>query len=187
MKTLKYLSFLAVIILFSSYQSEKPDYIYWKDDSELSWEAFKGKPKVYSKGGAAAFTGIDRYFTYESKSLTIIVIAFFSKSKSWVKEEDKTSSTLAHEQLHFDISELYARKMRKKYRENRFKKRNFKEDFNKIAEKILVELNLFQNIYDKETTNPRNEEKQQEWAERVKKELLELEEYKETNFTVIFK
>jgi predicted secreted Zn-dependent protease len=90
------------------------------------------------------------------------VNAYFYPNESWYKPELCDANTLAHEQLHFDISELFARKMR-----NRLDRTSFSDDVKaevrKIFKDILDELKDFQARYDMETNYSRNRGKQAEW------------------------
>src|SRR5699024_5538989 len=49
---------------------------------------------------------------------SILIIGYMIPSESWVKENKKSDYLLKHEQLYFDICELYARKIRKIFKEN---------------------------------------------------------------------
>ena len=80
---------------------------------------------------------------------------------------------LVHEQLHFDISELFARKMRKQLSKKHFTKR-VKSEINAIYESILKELSDFQNLYDAETNFSRNKEQQLFWNRKIQEALKEI-------------
>ncbi|MBW2962857.1 DUF922 domain-containing protein [Mesonia aestuariivivens] len=81
---------------------------------------------------------------------------------------------LTHEQLHFDISELYARKMRKILSEFHPKTLNeAKLQLKRIHHKVERERIYFQNTYDKETQHGTLTKQQQRWQKRVGKALSE--------------
>lgn len=46
--------------------------------------------------------------------VVVDVYAYFSPRQSWYHKDMADDHLLSHEQLHFDITELYARKLRKK-------------------------------------------------------------------------
>ena len=79
---------------------------------------------------------------------------------------------LSHEQLHFDISELFARRLRTRLRETRFSGR-VKAEVRKIFEQVNRELSGFQDRYDRETDFSRNPEAQQAWNRAMSKLLSE--------------
>jgi predicted secreted Zn-dependent protease len=74
--------------------------------------------------------------------------------------------TLLHEQLHFDISEVFARKMAQEMSETKFTK-NIKQEVRVLYKRILKELDAFQRRYDSETDFSRNIEKQKLWQKQI--------------------
>lgn len=82
-----------------------------------------------------------------------------------------------HEQLHFDIAELIARKSRKEISLGEYDKQTFKIQFNSIAKKFLVMLNIEQDLFDQQTNHAMNENKENEWENKVANELKEMEIY----------
>ena len=76
-----------------------------------------------------------------------------------------------HEQGHFDITEIYARKLDNALREYNFNPKRFKTDLDEIYKDIMEEKEELQNQYDLETDYSRNKEKQTEWLKKIQKEL----------------
>ena len=62
---------------------------------------------------------------------------FFYPESSWYIPETANEVILSHEQLHFDISELFARKMRERVARFSFTSR-VKSEMKKIYEQILL-------------------------------------------------
>ena len=77
---------------------------------------------------------------------------------------------MGHEQLHFDITEVYARKLRQELAKTKFSK-NAKAEVKEIYRNILKELNDFQNKYDSETNFSRDTVQQLIWNKKIKKAL----------------
>lgn len=100
------------------------------------------------------------------------------------KKNSKTDSGLQHEQGHFDITEIYSRKLRKKLSDYTFKKKSLKANFMKFYNGNAALLDAEHDLYDKETDHHRIEEKQKEWDKKIAEQLKELEAYKETNLTL---
>jgi predicted secreted Zn-dependent protease len=98
------------------------------------------------------------------------VSTFFYPNKSWFQPALENEVILSHEQLHFDISELYARKMRKLMATTKFT-RNVKAEVKAIYKKINEELAEFQDLYDTETNFSRNVEEQLRWNRKIKEAL----------------
>ena len=96
--------------------------------------------------------------------------AYFYPESSWHRPEVANANILSHEQLHFDISELFARKMRSKIKVFRFTS-EVKAEMKGIYEEILRELRDFQTKYDDETNYSRDVEKQNEWNSMISEAL----------------
>jgi hypothetical protein len=89
-----------------------------------------------------------------------------------------TDYLLNHEQIHFDMGEVFCRKMRKQYKEKPFPNSTFAQEASKLYNKILKEYNDEQKLYDKETNHSINKEKQAAWDIKVANQLKELEKFK---------
>lgn len=128
------------------------------------------------KQSVAALTasGISYQFStdWEGGEMVVdfVVTAYFYPERSWYRPELCDDVILSHEQLHFDISELFTRKMRERLAKASFSK-NVKAEVNKIYVQVIKELNQFQNQYDKETNFSRNREQQLLWNQKVAKLL----------------
>lgn len=84
---------------------------------------------------------------------------------------------LNHERLHFDITELYARKFRKQLQESTFTY-NINDEMDKIHDVINKELGAMQKKYDNETDHSQIVEKQIEWEKYIAVELEKYAKYK---------
>ena len=139
--------------------------IEWKPSARLTWEDFKGTPDYESENVALTNTSIQLEYGYDKTSLEYSVKCRFDKTKSWVKI--KNDEVLLHEQLHFDIAELYARKLRRQLRDYKFNAKTVAEDVNNIYMKIMEEHHSMQKLYDQETDHSRLEDRQAEWVKRI--------------------
>lgn len=164
-------SIIFISLLFVSYNGEQ-DYetILWETGKKLRWEDFKGKPEN-QRAAAVTASGLTYRFSTTKKNGEVVdidyeVTSFFYPNKSWYKPEVCDSIILSHEQLHFDITELYARKFRKLLSETKFTN-NVKNEVKTIYNQINVELNEYQNQYDDETNFSRNREQQLHWNNSI--------------------
>lgn len=148
--------------------------VIWEPALRLSWSDFKGNVPEGTSAAATTASGISYNFStfYEGEELKIDfkVQSFFYPSKSWYKPEVCTDVTLLHEQLHFDITELYTRKLRERLAVASYTK-NVKEEVRKIYKVTLRQLNDFQNKYDSETNYSRNLPVQERWVSEIKAAL----------------
>jgi len=164
---------LLVLGLIGSAQ-ETGDGVPWREDLKLGWDDFKGV--VPAMVGPAATTASGISYSYSANLLHHEVIldyevtAYFYPHGSWYRPKLCNDNTLAHEQLHFDISELYARKMRERLEKTTFSE-DVKAEVHKIYGDILRELKEFQGEYDRQTDYSRNRAQQLAWNERIAKAL----------------
>ncbi|ELR70574.1 hypothetical protein C900_03555 [Fulvivirga imtechensis AK7] len=156
-------------------QTDSQKYIEWTPSYQLNWNDFAGQPGAGAIGDAGTAVAIKAKPYIEKSKIHYIVHALFDKHKSWYR--DKSPSLLAHEQLHFDLAELYARKARKKIIEIALTGETDLKVYNQAVQKILNESNMIDRQYDAETLHGSITKKQQEWKERVDKELIALQSY----------
>ena len=159
--------------------SSKPntDTLYWNDEIKLTWDDFKAK-STDTKGYAAyTFTMITLNYEFKSSGQTFTptftVKCAFQRSKSWVNRKDQKSQTpeiLAHEQLHFTIAEITARKLRRNLKVQQYTK-NYNIEIKEIYNKSLDEGEKMQARYDKETNHSIDKEAQKRWSYLIESDL----------------
>ncbi len=163
-----------LLILFTVSFVQSQEEVEWSPDFRFTWADFKGPAPIASSAAATTASGINYNFStsYENNELNVeyTVGAYFYPTRSWYKPEVCNDVTLSHEQLHFDITELFARKMRKQLAETTFTE-NVKEEVRKIYKITLRQLNDYQNKYDSETNYSRNLTVQEKWLEEIETAL----------------
>ena len=153
----------------------KNDTVVWKQDSLLHKEDFKARGKSNGPLGFAA-TGIFMYPGESGGELLFYVEALFIKSKSYITQYSEY--VLRHEQIHFDICELYARKLREKMINTNFKNvKNLQAETTKLYKKVSTDLFKEQEKYDKDTEHGINSAKQKLWEEDIQNRIKELEAF----------
>ncbi len=144
--------------------------IRWSE-KRLSWKDFKGEPPVSDRVAATTASGISYQFsssgTRKTFKVDFKISTHFYPRKSWYKPTLSDDIVLSHEQLHFDISELFARKLRKELSEAHFTPENVKSKIKTIYNKNNKALNDFQNQYDEDTNFSRNVQKQIIWNKKI--------------------
>lgn len=164
----------AAIFLFSFAKKEDDDFIHWTS-KKLAWSDYKGEPDKSSGAAAITSTVIGMEYNVRNNDLTFTIECKFSKKQSWGRV--KNDYILSHEQGHFDIAEIFARKLYKELSEYKFKKRSFQNDIQKIYNKIMDEKEIYQNKYDNQTDFSRNKKQQAEWLETINEELEKTSAY----------
>jgi hypothetical protein len=159
---------------FSGKQLKKSkDIIYWSKDVKLTWNDFKGNVKNLPSN-IVAISNIKIGYAPIFKGPLDVRVSF-NKSKSIKNKRLIDDALLKHEQYHFNIAELFARRFRK-----RLKKEGtgIKEDLSsELFSQMQIEYKVFQELYDKETELSTNVSQQEEWEEKIDKELADLEEF----------
>lgn len=150
----------------------------WSQERRLSWADFQGPIPKDAMAAAITASGISYNYSanlmFNEVNLDFEVNTYFYPTGSWYKPAVCDSVVLSHEQLHFDITELFARKMRKKLLQSTFSD-NVKEEVRNIYNTVLKELNAYQELYDWETDFSRKPLAQQRWHKKI---WAELEVYK---------
>ena len=147
----------------------------WSAGRKLTWADYKAKPNPDSDAAASTTTYLGIDYKISSTSFSYKIESRFSKTRSWGLH--KTEYILSHEQGHFDIAEVFARKLHKKMSEYKFDRKTYQKDLKKIYEEVTKEKEETQNEYDRETRHSINKEKQAEWLKKIAKMLEEYKDY----------
>lgn len=174
--------FILLLLVSTSFfgQKKTQDTITYRKYKTLKWIDFKGEVPDNSSFSASVSSGMSYKWSY-STSAGIIDFRYAVEAKlyrhlSWTIYKTGKEEVLKHEQLHFDITELFTRKFRKALDEY-VVKRNIRKDVANIYSRIEKERIEMQLLYDKETNHSLNKESQLAWEEKVSRSLTEYEEY----------
>ncbi len=169
---------LALLVGLSSSRHNNPaDILYWSSKHPLTWEDFQGIPQYqYEDISAITSSGIVHYKGCKDGLINYKVRAYFEKQHSWVKEEALTDHHLEHEQIHFDITELYARKLRKALSERAFACGE-EEAFEIYVSAYLDNWETEQRAYDIFTHHSIERGRQKEWFYKIALELDLLKDF----------
>ena len=159
----------------SNYEDENK--ILWSATKQLTWDDFEGiadTTDVFTGAMTYSEIKIDKSHL-ENKIPTLKVGCYFIKNRSWKIVTDDYS--LGHEQLHFDITELFARKIRKSLDSLNKKKIEKTEQYQKVIDCYMKNLESYQDLYDNEVYF--NEKKQAYWRKKI---ALDLVKYKKWEY-----
>jgi hypothetical protein len=161
--------------------SRKEVKIEWTETRKLTWEDFKGT-RSFTNSNLAALSNCGFGFNtnpvlpFSKPKFTVVNI--FYPELSWVnKSEQDRPELLEHEQLHFDISELYARQLRKEFKTSNINYFNLKRKAEAIFQKVHASYLLRQELYEQETAFSLNKQMQIVWMSRIKDELTAMNTY----------
>ena len=155
---------ILLLMVFASFCTE--DRFSWQENRKLTWADFKGKPDKLNPATALTYSDIKIGASFMDGKVAVTVQNFFDPKLSWSK--NKTSLTLlAHEQAHFDITEIYTRKIQIKLNAIASEETIKNGTLNKASTILLKEWKLFQQKYDDETNHGIIADKQKEWEVKV--------------------
>ncbi|MBC8032596.1 MAG: DUF922 domain-containing protein [Chitinophagaceae bacterium] len=168
---------LVLLLIFSSYTTvpAKDELIPWESTRRLTWADFKASPDNNSENAALTSSGITFGWGFGEKGFSYEITCTFNKQKSWGRI--KNAYILAHEQGHFDITEIFARKLKKAIAEHKPDTKNSGKELGAVYSRVMTELSQMQADYDQETDHSRVKAKQEEWLVKISKELASLEAY----------
>lgn len=157
--------------------------IIWKEDQKLAWSDFKSKSNNMGNANVVAYThcGWEYSAVVSSDSnvpVKIGIQTIFKENQSWKDVKRITDYALLHEQKHFDIAELFARRLRKEVEEKVVSSGDYIKYFHGIYNKIAKDYKDFQASYDRDTRNGINTIKQAEYNTLITEELEKLKKYK---------
>lgn len=173
--------------------------IEWSSQRRLKRDDFQGRPPASAANASMSWIHIDTSWECSDGKLVATAQATFSPSQSWWRTgtsniwgdaetmrdasraqlearrsaDQRDAQLLAHEQLHFDIAEVAARKIRARFGEfkNACTEPGGTEPIQQMVAEIDQDLQEEQVRYDRETSHGINLRAQDQWAQRVKRLL----------------
>lgn len=172
MKYVILIIFLVTKIMSTSAQGYSDDILFWNNDEPLTWADFKSNPDSNITASALSSTGIFyKVFDFDY----VAIFCLFRRSTSFTRI--KSDNLLEHEQIHFNINELFARKL------NAFVINNSDNAFMTIdlcissLDSIKNECDLYHESFDQESLFSNKIQKQKEWKLKIENEIEDYVEY----------
>src|SRR4028118_260128 len=104
--------YIAALLILLDFVSYGQNILLWNEKIPLQWADFLGKVNGKSRFDAEAFTSVKYSYTFDSSgNYSFKVQACFDRATSWIKHERSCEGLLQHEQAHFSLSQLYAKKL----------------------------------------------------------------------------
>jgi len=177
---------LLLVLSFCSITSTsqvKDSLIIWNKNYKLSWGDFLGDNlKIQNSEDIVAISSLEiiNVISYRNNKIySYTVIPVFNRFNS--SSINNSLKLLEHEQIHFDIQEIFARKIRKKFEKLKVSKANYQSHYN-IFNSYIDSLDIYQERYDLATDYSLLQNKQEYWGKIVAKKLRELDDYSVENF-----
>jgi hypothetical protein len=157
------------------FSAQDDSFIDWDAHKKLIWDDFRQSPDPGSPNAALTSAVIKYDFAFSStEGLKFHIRCQFDKNKSWGRV--KTDYILTHEQGHFDIAEIFTRKLNKAFKEYT-PTSNLKQDIYKIYGEVMHQFHEVQEQYDRETNFSINHPQQVEWSRKITQQLDDLKPY----------
>ncbi|MFT6054475.1 MAG: putative secreted Zn-dependent protease [Roseivirga sp.] len=147
--------------------------IAWDEQRPLEWADYPFKRN--RTGQYSAITSVKHSVKgYIRKGLPEFDIkVYFDLKESWTADSTDMN-LLNHERLHFDIGEVYRRKIETKVKVLQSKNEKRAAVYRTEIKNILSAFNAYSKEYDDESENGRNEAEQLRWQTLVSEELKRL-------------
>ena len=150
----------------------------WQSGLKLKYADFKAD----SKGGpgfavATTASAFGYSITDNNGKITGSIYVRFYCNESWWNPDVILYDVLDHEQLHFDICELFGRKLYKELLSLRTRGKLNSRSIERLHSKLEKQYSNYQDKYDKDSEHSINRVEQHYWNKRVKNELNAMEAY----------
>jgi hypothetical protein len=176
--------FLLLSMLLLSFIMNGQEAIPWSEDRLLTWADFQHKAPKHHVASAMSDISFKIDIKSDGELLKVFVGPSFNPDGSWGKENDRNDYLLKHEQIHFDIYEVNARKLRKELSTKKLTSVNASSSINNLMEKYNKLNSTVQERYDSETNHSLEVKKQEKWNTEIAAELEEYNDFSSPEFEV---
>lgn len=157
---------------------KKDSLIFWNTRLDFNWNMYTAKAKKTDTGLAYTCVDIQLNCTPVGQQAQANFLVVMVANKSWQKYGTSGSiGNLIHEKVHFNIAELYARKMRKECHDMQIKGMLTTAAATTIYQALKVSMQAYQLKYEQETQAGKATENQQKWNLSISSQLAELSLY----------
>ena len=159
--------------------------IEYSPTGNFNWSMFKGQinpehiARMGSNTGAVTVSSLSYKSEVYGRTAKVRIAAMFNPWESWTKypKLNHPDEALNHEKRHFDICEIYARKIRQAVSLSHFNLGNFYGQLDYLFKKLVKDYRAEQARYDRETRHSIDAEQQKKWNDIIDYRLNELADY----------
>lgn len=156
-------------------QTSDTNQISFASGRPLKLEDFRGKPDDLSKAGAATRSGIRIKYRSEMRysvtKIRVTIDPFFDRQTSWCRKASYNLQTLAHEQMHFNITAIKACELAAKIRSYHFILEKYQDQLEELNRENEKEVRDMQEQYDNATNHGLLPVVQRQWENRIRDSL----------------
>lgn len=168
-------------VFYLSNPEEYEAEIFWHKNRKLAISDFKGSAK--NKPYVAMTSGMIRYYIMGRSNVHVNIETVFDCNTSYFKQTEDNENTLTHEQIHFDIAELYARKFAQRLQHQINSYQTLLAKHESIYMEVFKELQKKQGEFDSEVYD--NPDLQVKWEIWIEKELERFQDYERKQFEIL--
>ncbi|WP_439882406.1 DUF922 domain-containing protein [Pontibacter sp. MBLB2868] len=152
------------------------DKLTWSAARRLTWDDFKGIPDDANEHHALTAANLAVDARCSNNKLSYDVKCVFLPQESWSRNK-KSEKLLLHEQLHFDLTEVHARLLRKKLRNMNSSCTNLQSNLNLAVKSAFQDWKEEQALFDQLSRHGLNKEEQKAWEKDIYSRLSALKAY----------
>ena len=147
--------------------------IIWSAERRLTLADFQARAPLGNPLSASTSSNIKADAACKDYVFSSTAAATFDPNTSWVKSKMASEALLRHEQLHFDITEVYTRIMRQRLQlfVARANCEKLQPAFNNMTKLVYADWDREQNRYDQETNHGLNAVRQAAWEKQTAAKL----------------
>ncbi len=166
---------LAAAAQASKPAAAQPAGIPWTAGRPLTWADFQGRPRLGEREAALTSADLRSDAQCQNFVFSANVRPLFDPATSWVRDaKSATPALLRHEQLHFDLTEVYARRLRQKLQAANLDCQKLQPAFGRLTQAVYDQWSSEENRYDIDTNHGLNTPKQALWDKQIQQQLAEL-------------
>ena len=157
---------IAALLFSKSIYAQQDSLKYWDKDQPLQWADFIAPVNEESRFYAETFSGMHYSYSWHSdgtvRTFNFKVNSVMNKGKSWSVVEKQSTEILKHEQLHFDISEYFARQLLITLNQYKYTE-DYQKEIKNLYSSMETERSTMETIYDLLTNHSLNKKVQAKW------------------------
>ena len=161
----------------SKKSTEAVEQLAWSPDRRLSWGDFKADPDSSNTHHAMTAANLAVDAKCSDDTFKFKVRCVFLPTQSWSKNKI-SAKLLKHEQMHFDLTEVHARLLRKELETLGNSCSVAQSQLNETVSAAFASWKAEQRQFDKLSNHGLNAAVSQEWAATIDLKLKQLEAYK---------
>jgi hypothetical protein len=165
-QSIRFALLLLLVSFTTTVMAQDEHKLAWRKDSLLKWSDFKGPVDAKSKFHAVTLAQIFFKYTWTLKNnnytFTFTGGSYLNTDKSWSVKAKQTPELLRHEQVHFDIAEIFSRMYLQTLNSAEYTD-SFKTTIDQITEDILRNMQVMHDLYDEQTDHSKQKMMQARW------------------------